>query len=185
MANEALFAQDAARDELLVVVDMRDCQVGTATKMRTHVDGLLHRAFSVMLVREGEHGPELLVSRRAQGKYHSAGLWANSCCSHPRDGEELLDAAARRVAEELGTQPVGLRELGAFVYRAPFENGLCEYEFDHVLVARCEGDPAPDPAEVSEVRWVGADELATEVAEHPERFAAWAPNVVRMVLAAL
>ena len=82
-------------------------------------------------------GPEVLLARRALGKYHSAGLWANSCCSHPRAGEKLLYAAYRRVHEELGCDAQGLREVGFFVYRAAFANGITEHEYDHVLVGRC------------------------------------------------
>ena len=182
MADEDLFALDGARNEALIVVDLLDRQVGTATKMDVHVQGLLHRAFSVMLMRDGASGTELLISKRAACKYHSAGLWANSCCSHPRDGEEVLEAAARRVAEELGVEPVGLRELGAFAYRAAFDNGLVEYEYDHVLLARCAGELKLDPAEASDARWVGAGDLARELEEHGERFVVWAPTVVGMVL---
>ena len=173
---------DPARNDLLVLVDRDDRQIGTATKYETHAKGLLHRAFSVVLTREGECGPELLLSRRALCKYHSGGLWANSCCSHPRVGEDLLEAAYRRVREELGCEAIGLRELGSFIYRAEFDNGLCEHEFDHVLVGECTGELAPDPTETSEVRWIGFDGLARELKDEPETFAAWAPTVFGMVL---
>ena len=173
---------DQARNDELILVDGLDRQVGTATKERAHVEGLLHRAFSVVLVREAPDGPELLLAQRAAGKYHSAGLWANSCCSHPRVGEELLDAAYRRVGEELGCEAAGLREVAAFVYRAEFEDGLAEYEYDHVLVGRCVGEPAPDPVEVGAVRWARAADIAQEMMEHPERFAAWAYTVLSIAL---
>lgn len=176
---------DPARDDALILVDGRDRELGTATKREAHVEGLLHRAFSVVLVRDGDDGPELLLATRAAGKYHSGGLWANSCCSHPRAGEGLMDAASRRVREELGCDAAGLREVAAFAYRAEFADGLCEYEYDHVLVGRCEGDPDPDPAEVGEVRWAGLDELAAALARHPEAFAAWAPMVLTMAMASL
>ena len=171
----------------LILVDGCDRPVGTATKEQAHAQGLLHRAFSVVLVREGEAGPELLLARRAEGKYHSAGLWANSCCSHPRVGEDVQDAAYRRVSEELGCKAEDLRELGAFIYRAPFANGLVEYEYDHVVLGRpaTGGEPAPDPAEVSAVRWVPAEELARELVESPEQFCAWAFTVLGMALARL
>ena len=180
-----LMRDDPARDDMLVLVDPLDREVGEATKMRAHVDGLLHRAFSVVLAREGDGGIELLLSRRAEGKYHSAGLWANSCCSHPRAGERLAEAASRRVAEELGCEAEELEEIGSFVYRAAFGNGLSEHEFDHVLMGHAAGEPSPDPAEVSEVRWIGADELMRELMEHPERFCVWAPTVLSMALAHL
>jgi len=185
MDLDVLMAGDSARDDMLVLVDGLDREVGTATKLETHAQGLLHRAFSVALVRDGDDGSELLLAKRSLAKYHSGGLWANSVCSHPRAGEELMDTAYRRVREELGCDAVVLREIAAFAYRAEFENGLCEYEYDHVLVGRCEGEPDPDPAEVSEVRWVGFDELAAALAEHPEAFAAWAPMVLTMAMSSI
>ena len=178
-------ANDPARDDMLVLVDGLDREAGTATKMQVHVRGLLHRALSVVLVRDGVGGPELLLAKRSMRKYHSGGLWANSVCSHPRAGEGLMDAACRRVREELRCGAVDLREVAAFAYRAGFGNGLCEYEYDHVLVGSCDGEPDPDPAEASEVRWVGFDELAAELAERPEAFAAWAPMVLTMAMASL
>ena len=176
---------DPARDDLLILVDGRDREIGSATKMQTHVEGLFHRAFSVVLVRDGETGPELLLAKRSLLKYHSGGLWANSCCSHPRLGEDTIEAAYRRVREELGCEADDLRELTAFAYRAEFDNGLCEYEYDHVIVGRCASTPSPDPAEASEVRWTGFDDLARELTSDPRAFAAWAPMVFTLVMDAL
>lgn len=210
-----IFASDPMRSDELMLVDGADRQIGAASKERAHREGLLHRAFSVVLVRQaqksagasgrtlrpraagsvdglpdeaplgGGDGVELLLTQRAAGKYHSAGLWANSCCSHPRVGEELLAAARRRLYEELGAQAGRLREIGAFVYRAEFENGLCEYEYDHVLLGELDSGLCPDPAEVGDTRWVSADELAAELAEHPERFAPWAFTVLTLAMRAL
>ncbi len=173
---------DPARNDTLILVDGLDNEIGSATKERAHREGLLHRAFSVVLVRDGQGGPELLLAQRAEGKYHSAGLWANSCCSHPRVGEEVVSAAYRRVREELGCEAADLREIAAFVYRAVFEDGLAEYEYDHVLVGRLATDPDPDPSEASAIRWVRAADVARELAECPERFAAWAYTVLALVL---
>ena len=175
-------AADPARDDQLILVDGLDREVGAATKLQAHVDGLLHRAFSVVLMREGEGGPEILLAKRSMQKYHSGGLWANSVCSHPRVGEATIDAAYRRVREELGCEAVDLRELSAFVYRAEFDNGLCEYEFDHVIVGRHTGDIVPNPAEASEVRWIGFDALAAELKDEPAKFAAWAPIVFTLTM---
>ena len=206
-AHEGL-AGDPARDDLLILVDGLDREVGTASKAQAHAEGLLHRAFSVVLVRRaggqtasdagaqperpnqpGQPGQperlELLLAQRAAGKYHSSGLWANSCCSHPRAGETVLDAAYRRVHEELGCEATDLRELCAFAYRAEFADGLCEHEFDHVLVGACSGEPAPDPSEVGALRWVTLDDLAAELAEQPGHFAAWAPMVLTLAMAQL
>lgn len=180
-ANDAM-AGDPAIDDMLILVDGLDRQIGTATKWQTHSEGRLHRAFSVVLLRDGADGCEMLLARRSAAKYHSGGLWANSCCSHPRVGEQTMEAARRRVREELGCEAVDLHEVTAFAYRAVFETGLAEYEYDHVFVARCEGDVAPDPAEVDEVRWIGFDALAAELASEPGQFAAWAPMVFTEVM---
>ena len=182
-ALSALMKNDPARDDLLVLVDENDRELGFASKARAHAEGLLHRAFSVVLYRDGGGRTEVLLTRRAAGKYHSAGLWANSCCSHPRAGEAVLEAAERRVAEELGCSVEGLHEVGSFIYRAEFGNGLVEHEFDHVLLGHFDGTLAPDPAEVSETRWIATDDLSTELAEHPERFSAWAPTALSLAIA--
>lgn len=176
------FEFDAAKADQLVLVDLLDREVGAASKELAHREGLLHRAFSVVLWREGADGVEVLLARRAQGKYHSAGLWANSCCSHPRSGEKLLDAARRRVREELGAEVDGLFEVGSFVYRAAFDNGIVEYEFDHVLIAHCDGAVDPDPAEADAVRWETPERVISELMENPERFSAWAPNALSLAI---
>ena len=173
---------DPAKDDLLILTDVLDRQVGTATKERAHREGLLHRAFSVVLYRDGEDGRRYLLSRRAAGKYHSAGLWANSCCSHPRDGEDTAEAARARVRTELGCGILDPAEIGSFVYRAVFPDGLTEYEFDHVLTGAVDGEPDPDPSEVAGVRWVTAEELEAWLADRPESFAPWAFNVLSLAL---
>jgi isopentenyl-diphosphate delta-isomerase type 1 len=175
-------ARDPARNDLLILTDLLDRQTGTATKEQAHRSGLLHRAFSVLLYRDTEDGREYLISRRADGKYHSAGLWANSCCSHPRDGETLPEAARSRVREELGCVVPELSEIGAFVYRAVFPDGLCEYEYDHVLLGRADGEPDPDPAEVAETRWISPEVLSDFLTASPEKFAPWAFTVFSMTL---
>ena len=189
--NENL-QRDPARDDKLILVDALDRQIGIATKECAHRDGLLHRAFSVVLVRqpgksavdwENPYCLEMLLSQRASCKYHSGGLWTNSCCSHPRVGEELEDAVVRRVHEELGVQVVNPVEVDAFMYRAPFPDGLCEFEYDHVFLAECSGELDIDPNEVSDARWVDAQEVVAELTDHPERFTAWAYTVLAKVVA--
>ena len=177
-----LMAGDAARDDELILVDGLDREVGVATKWQAHVEGLMHRAFSVVLTRDGESGPELLLAKRSLCKYHSGGLWANSCCSHPRAGEETVAAAYRRVHEELGCEAEDLSEIAAFAYRAEFDNGLCEFEYDHVLVGRFKGVISLDPQEASDVRWIGYEDLARELVAEPKRFAVWAPMVFTFVM---
>ena len=179
---DELIAADPARDDMLILVDGLDREVGAATKLQAHIDGTLHRAFSVVLMRDGENGPELLLAKRSLQKYHSGGLWANSCCSHPRVGEGLIEAAYRRVPEELGCEAVDLRDACAFVYRAEVDNGLTEHEFDHVVIGRCSGQIDPNPAEASEARWIGFDALAAELANEPLKFAAWAPIALTLAM---
>ena len=182
MNYEDYLANDATLTDELILVDGLDRAIGAATKWQAHVDGALHRAFSVVLVREGECGPELLVAKRSLLKYHSGGLWANSCCSHPRVGEETIDAAYRRVQEELGCTASGLHEIASFVYRAEFDNGLCEYEYDHVVVGQCAGELELNPSEVTDARWLNFDALAEELVKEPKHFAAWAPMVFTLTM---
>ena len=162
----------------LICVDIFDNEIGSAPKLEAHRDCRLHRAFSVFLVREGK----MLIQRRAPHKYHSGGKWANACCSHPRVGETLAQATARRLEEELGLTGIGLRELYGFVYCHQFEDGLWEYEYDHVFIGETDRTPEPNPEEADACRWVGYDELAAELLEHPDRFAVWfricAPKVL-------
>ena len=176
-------AADPARNDMLILVDGLDRETGAATKLQAHIEGTLHRAFSVVLMRDGESGPEILLAKRSLQKYHSGGLWANSCCSHPRVDEDVVEAAYRRVPEELGCAAVDLRDACAFVYRAEFDNGLIEHEFDHVVIGRCSGTIDPNPAEASEARWISFDALAAELANEPRKFAAWAPIVFTLAMA--
>src|SRR5690348_5807899 len=114
--------------EQVVLVNEEDQEVGTMEKMEAHRRGVLHRAFSVFIFnKQGE----MLLQQRAQEKYHSGGLWTNACCSHPRPGEEVSEGAGRRLVEELGFE-TELQPVFNFVYKANFENGLIEHEFDHV-----------------------------------------------------
>ena len=182
--NRDSMACDPHKSDRIILTDLLDRKIGTATKEEAHRKGLLHRAFSVLLFRETESGREYLLSRRAAGKYHSAGLWANSCCSHPRDGETLPEAAYARVTEELGCAAENLREIGRFVYRAVFSDAISEYECDHVFTGRFAGCLHPDPSEVSETRWVNAEELNGLLIEKTELFAPWAFTVLSMALEA-
>jgi isopentenyl-diphosphate delta-isomerase len=162
-------------EDLVVLVDDRDATVGIAPKLAAHRDGRLHRAVSVVLF--DDHG-RLLLQRRADGKYHSGGLWSNTCCGHPRPGESVRDAAHRRLGAELGITGCELTAVSWFVYRADLAGGLVEHELDHVLVGRWSGAPVPDPMEVSETRWVDRDTILEEVSASPSRFTAWMREVV-------
>ncbi len=182
-------------EDQLILVDEQDRETGSCGKLEAHEKGLLHRAFSIFLFRrvliDNPDGTrtfhvQLLIQQRAPGKYHSAGLWANSCCSHPRHGERLMEAALRRLPEETGYSAEdledgaegALEEKGAFVYKADFDNGLTEHEFDHVFVGWLKGskpdkEPSPDPKEASQMTFVDVEEVMNDVLKSPGKYAAW------------
>ncbi len=153
----------------VVLVDMDDQAVGTAEKMLAHEQGFLHRAFSVFLFR----GDELLLQKRARTKYHCGGLWTNTCCSHPGPEEKPIQAAKRRLIEELGIRQNSLTEAGSFVYRQVFDNGLTEFEYDHVLVGEYDGTWKENPQEVDAVCYRDLSEIKRQIAEKPEDFTPW------------
>lgn len=156
----------------VILVDQDDRPTGTAEKLEAHRLGLLHRAFSVFIFRD-HPTRELLLQKRADGKYHSPGLWTNTCCSHPHPGESVIQAAERRLFEEMGIKTT-LTAAGRFHYCIRFENGLSENEVDHVLTGTCEDDSfQPDPAEVQAFRWISLPALQTELTDFPEQFTFW------------
>ena len=156
-------------EELVTLVDGDDHALGTMEKLQAHVEGRLHRAFSVFVF---DGAGRLLLQRRSRSKYHSPGLWSNTCCGHPRPAEPVEVAATRRLHEEMGFRTL-LRPLFRFVYRAEIGPALVEHEVDHVLVGRFEGNPAPEPSEVQDWRWMSFPHLGEEVAREPQRFTAW------------
>lgn len=156
-------------EETVILVDEHDHAIGQMEKLTAHQKGLLHRAFSVFIFnRKGE----LLLQRRAARKYHSAGLWTNTCCSHPRPEEALEAAANRRLQEEMGMN-CDLSKQFSFIYRADFPNGLIEHEFDHVFFGLSDLEPIPNKAEVEEWRYVSLESLSKEIDTQPEAFTAW------------
>jgi isopentenyl-diphosphate Delta-isomerase len=155
--------------EAVILVDESDRPVGTMEKMEAHRQALLHRAFSVFIFNSSG---EMLLQQRAPEKYHSAGLWTNACCSHPRPGEDTREAAVRRLREELGFT-TDLEKLFEFTYRSVFDNGLTEYEFDHVFVGRYDREITPNQAEVSDYRFVPLAAIESEIRVAPEAFTSW------------
>lgn len=156
------------RDQL-VLVDKEDNTLGTIEKMAAHEKGLLHRAFSVLIYNSKG---EMLIHKRAESKYHCGGLWTNACCSHPMPDESPYDAANRRLMEEMGMQ-AHLEYCFAFIYKAPFENGLIEHEYDHVFKAITDDLPEPDSSEVSDWKYMSTDVLKKDVKDFPERYTVW------------
>lgn len=153
----------------IVLVNEKDEPMGTMEKMEAHRKGLLHRAFSVFIFNSKG---EMLLQQRAMGKYHSAGLWTNACCSHPKPGETTQHAAERRLREELGFS-VAVDKVFEFVYKADFDNGLTENEFDHVFTGLYDGAVQPDPDEVMAFRWLSPGSIRKELEDSPEKYTAW------------
>lgn len=153
----------------IILVDEQDNQVGVGEKMPVHEQGLLHRAFSVFLFNSKG---ELLLQQRAIEKYHSGGLWTNTCCSHPMPGEDVMDAANRRLMEEMGIK-AELTKLFNLRYKADFSNGLIENEFDHIFVGNYEANANPNPAEVMSAKYSSIAEIEKNIAEAPSQYTAW------------
>jgi isopentenyl-diphosphate delta-isomerase len=155
--------------EQVILVNEQDEVVGTMEKMEAHQKAALHRAFSVFIFNDRG---EMLLQQRALNKYHSPGLWTNSCCSHPRPGEDTTEAASRRLEEEMGFT-TALQEIFSFIYRADFDNGLTEHELDHVLVGYYKGPVQPNKQEVNDQVWWPMQHIETSIAQEPEKFTVW------------
>ncbi|MBS1928947.1 MAG: isopentenyl-diphosphate Delta-isomerase [Chitinophagaceae bacterium] len=153
----------------LILVNEADEPVGTMEKMEVHQKALLHRAFSIFIFNSKN---ELLLQQRALDKYHSAGLWSNTCCSHPSPGEDTAHAAAKRLKEEMGIE-TPLQHAFHFIYRAEFENQLTEHELDHVFVGKFDGEPEPNPNEVSDISYQTVEQLLSDMKENPQNFTVW------------
>jgi len=155
--------------EKVILVNEHDEAIGTMEKLEAHQKGLLHRAISVFIF---DSQGRLLLQQRAAHKYHSAGLWTNTCCSHPAPGESTLDAAHRRLEEEMG-MCTPLTFAFTFRYRAAFDNGLIEHELDHVFVGYTDEVPIPNSEEVAAYRWADRETIDRENSKHPEAYTAW------------
>lgn len=137
-------------------------------KMEAHQKGVLHRAFSVLIHQNGK----ILLQQRSLNKYHSSGLWSNTCCSHPRPGETLANAGNRRLKEEMGID-CAVTPYFHFIYKAQLDGGLIEHELDYVLFGSYDGAIHPNPDEVMDYKWIHWNELVEDITEHPERYTAW------------
>lgn len=156
-------------EEKVILVNEKDEKIGLMPKMEAHEKALLHRAFSVFVFNDKN---ELMLQQRALDKYHSPGLWTNTCCSHQRDGESNLDAGKRRLQEEMGFV-VDLEESISFMYKAPFDNGLTEHEYDHIMLGTFNGEPNINPDEVASWKWMPLEAVKEDIEKQPEIYTAW------------
>lgn len=156
-------------EEQVVLVSENDEILGFMEKQQAHINGILHRAFSVFLFNKNG---EMLLQKRAASKYHSPNQWTNAVCSHPRRGETYLEGAKRRLKEELGIE-TNLEEKFHFIYKAGVGDNLWEHELDHVFIGNYEGEFHLNPQEVSEVRYISSENLEKELSENPENFTEW------------
>lgn len=162
---------------VITKVNLKDEVLGYVTKEEAHRQPCLHRAFSLFLY----HDDKMLIQQRAKGKYHSGGLWTNSCCSHPRQNEKLEEAVQSRMLEELGVQ-CACEEKFSFTYYHKFREDLYEYEVDHVFIGTYTGEIKLNPEEAMDAKWVSFDELETDVLEHPEKYTVWFITALPKVL---
>jgi len=164
-------------NEEVILVDENDREIGTMEKMEAHRNPLLHRAVSVFIVNSKG---EWLLQQRALNKYHSNGLWTNTCCSHPRPGETNLETAKRRLLEEMGMN-TELKEIFDFIYCESLDNELTEYELDHVFVGITDQKPNINTDEVLNWKYVSYEELKNDLSEFPERYTVWFRKIVERV----
>lgn len=161
--------------EFVILVNENDEPQGLMEKMEAHEKALLHRAFSVFVFNDQN---ELMLQQRAQHKYHSPGLWTNTCCSHQRDGETNIEAGLRRLQEEMGFT-CNLEEVFSFIYKAPFDNGLTEHELDHVMIGKYNDSPIINSEEVADYKWIKLDELKKDISENPQKYTEWFKIIFR------
>jgi isopentenyl-diphosphate Delta-isomerase len=170
-------AMDLMTEELVILVDESDRPIGTSEKLAAHRNPVLHRAFSIFVINQLG---QVMLQKRAKQKYHSGGLWTNTCCSHPRPGEETLLAAKRRLQEEMGFC-CELEEIFSFVYRAQLDRELTEYEFDHVLLGKFDGEPRLNPDEAEAWKWMEILDLQLDIVSNPDRYTFWLKNCIDRV----
>jgi isopentenyl-diphosphate delta-isomerase len=162
-------------EDIIVLVNENDENIGSIGKLEAHQKGLLHRAFSIIVWNNQN---QILIHQRAFGKYHSEGLWTNTCCSHPKMGETVIEAAHRRLKEEMGFD-CQLEQKFHFIYKVELENQLIENELDHVLIGKFNENPSPNPDEVNDYRWISLPELKKEIDEKPTTFTFWFKEIIQ------
>ena len=165
----------------VILVNPADEAIGTEEKLKAHQDGSLHRAFSILVFNDLG---ELLLQQRAFSKYHSGGLWTNTCCSHPSPHETMQEAIHNRLLFEMGFD-CELEFQFKFQYRAAFGNGLIEHEIDHVFEGKYNQNPEPNPDEVESFRWISLEDLKEEMKKKPQHFTPWFPLIIERILSEL
>jgi isopentenyl-diphosphate Delta-isomerase len=161
--------------EEVILVDELDNPIGLMEKLEAHEKALLHRALSVLIFNSKN---EFLLQQRSDNKYHSPGLWTNTCCSHPRAGETVEEAAERRLKEEMGMS-CQTQKVFHFTYKAEFENGLTEHELDHVFLGKTDSLPVLNPDEAKSYRYLDLESLISEIESHPENFTPWFKIIIQ------
>ena len=156
-------------EEKVILVNELDEQIGLMDKLEAHQKALLHRAFSVFIFNDKG---ETMIQKRALHKYHSPGLWTNTCCSHQREGESNIEAGMRRLQEEMGFV-TELEEVVSFIYKAPFDNGLTEHEYDHVLIGNYSDVPNINKDEVADWKWMRLDDIKKDIEKNSDIYTEW------------
>lgn len=159
----------------VVLVDQNNKELGTEDKLDAHKKGLLHRAFSIFIFNDNK---EILLQKRSDLKYHSAGLWSNTCCSHPYNDKPLVQYANDRLFQEMGIQ-ANLKEFFSFIYKTEFSNGLIEFEYDHVFFGKYNLDPILNNDEASSFKWIKFKQLQLKIEENPTKFTFWLKKIVK------
>ena len=156
-------------EENVILVDKNDTQIGLMSKLDAHKKGILHRAFSVFVLNNNN---EIMLQKRAYNKYHSAGLWTNTCCSHQREGENSVEAGKRRLLEEMGFE-TELKIITSFIYKVEFENGLTEHELDYLLIGKYLKSPVINKQEVADWKWMKVELIADDIKLNPNNYTSW------------
>ena len=160
--------------EIIICVDRNDKEIGYIEKIDAHIKGVLHRALSIFIFNDKN---EVLLQKRYSGKYHSPGLWTNTCCTHPNKNESTIIAANRRLEEEMGFS-CNVKEVFSFVYHVEFDNNLIEHEFDHVFFGRYNGDIKINPLEVEDYKWISLNEIIEDLKIHPNNYTFWFKYII-------
>lgn len=172
------------QEEYVILVDENDNEIGTEKKLVAHQQGKLHRALSVFVLCQSQKKLQTLLQQRQFDKYHSGGLWTNTCCSHPAPGEDILAAAKRRLAQEMGMRDIDLHKIGCFQYRADLNEGLVEHEVDHVFIGWTtqDHDINFDIEEVANYAWRDIEVLQEDLRKNPQNYTAWFAQALDLVL---